>query len=148
LTEPHNITYHFDLKETEVSSHFSINEEDGAIVKMLDRDRPFSFPAREMYVFAQDVNDNALFLDMPKDLQWPENAAPGRVGELTSEDYDTATNGLPFNFSLDCEAPRETHRRFVAVDDQSRHVNSDRQQTFAGQTVVIEDDLSRHVCST
>jgi hypothetical protein len=105
-----NITYYLNPKWTEASSHFSINKEDGSlrIVEMLDRDRPFGFPARKMYGFAQDVN------------------------------------GPPFKFSRDREGPQETQRRFVARDDLRRHVYSNQQQMFAGQTVVIKEDLSLH----
>ena len=137
---PQNITYYLDPKGTEVSSHFTIDKDDGSlrIIEALDRDRPDGYPVWEMFVFArdsfvgdggdsevslenfvkvrielEDVNDNAPFLDMPEGLQWPENARPGRVGELVAEDYDEDSNGPPFKFSLDRDAGKELQKKFV-----------------------------------
>ena len=140
-TKPQNITYHLDPKGTEVSSHFTIDKDDGSlrIIEALDRDRPDGYPVWEMFVIAsdnshagdcedsdislensvkvkielEDVNDNAPFLDMPEGLQWPENANPGRVGQLRAQDYDTDANGPPFKFSLDREAPKDLQKKFV-----------------------------------
>jgi len=135
---PQNITYFLD-KTNEISSHFSIDKDTGAlrIIKPLDRDRPNGYPVWSMYVYAKDsfidetgerspslenfvevkitlddINDNAPYLDMPDGLVWYENEAPGTVGELLAEDYDTIENGPPYTFSLDKDAPKDLKTKF------------------------------------
>ena len=135
---PQNITYFLD-KTNEISSHFAIDPDTGAlrIIKPLDRDRPNGYPVWSMYVYAkdsfvdetgdrspslenfvevkitlEDINDNAPFLDMPDGLVWYENQAPGTVGELIAEDYDTVDNGPPYTFSLDKDAAKDLKTKF------------------------------------
>jgi len=137
--DPQNITYFLD-KTNEISSHFAIDSESGAlrIVKPLDRDRPDGYPVWSMYVYAKDspidetgdrspslenfveveitlddINDNAPFLDMPDGLVWDENQKAGRVGQLLADDYDEAQNGPPFKFSLDQNAAKDIKRKFT-----------------------------------
>ena len=138
---PQNITYFLD-KTNEISSHFAIDADSGAlrIVKPLDRDRPNGYPVWSMYVYAKDsfieengdrspslenfvevkitlddINDNAPFLNMPDGLVWYENQPPGTVGPLLAEDYDTAANGPPFKFSLSKEASKSIKSKFNVV---------------------------------
>ncbi len=138
---PQNITYFLD-KTNEISSHFAIDADTGAlrIVKPLDRDRPNGYPVWSMYVYAKDsfteengdrspslenfvevkitlddINDNAPFLNMPEGLVWYENQQPGTVGTLIAEDYDTPENGAPFKFSLAKEASKKIKDKFNVV---------------------------------
>jgi len=135
---PQNITYFLD-KTNEISSHFAIDPDTGAlrIIKPLDRDRPDGYPVWSMYVYAkdsfidetgdrspslenfvgvkitlEDINDNAPFLDMPDGLVWYENEKPGTVGELIAEDFDTIENGPPYTFALDKDAPKNFRNMF------------------------------------
>ena len=139
--DPQNITYFLD-KTNEISSRFEIDPDLGAlrIVRPLDRDRPNGYPVWSMYVYAKDsfveengdrspslenfvevkitlddINDNAPFLNMPDGLVWYENQAPGAVGPLIAEDYDTPENGAPFKFYLAKEAPKKLKDRFDVV---------------------------------
>jgi len=124
-----NITYYLD-PGSQLAPYFSINKHTGdlRIVKKLDRDKPYGYPTREMFIYAKDegggpngiesyvpfqidlmdINDNAPFLNMPDGLVWPEGARPGRVGQLVADDYDAPENGPPYTFEIDPEkAPQD-----------------------------------------
>jgi len=171
---PQNITYFLD-KTNEISSHFAIDADKGAlrIVKPLDRDRPDGYPVWNMYVYAKDffveetgdispslenfvevkitlddINDNAPYLAMPDGLVWYENQAPGTVGELFAEDNDTPENGPPFKFSLAKTAPSDIKRKFdVKRDGAGKYVlvTKDRLSSVS-KLSLISSNTSRRLC--
>jgi len=158
--KPQNITYFLD-KTNDLSSHFSIDPDTGAlrIVKPLDRDRPDGYPEWNIYVFAKDsftdetgevgpqlenfvqvkviltdINDNAPILNMPEGLVWYENQKPGRVGELLAEDYDTEKNGPPFKFYLAKDIQPDFKSKFAVREGAGGRYYLDTLREFDRET--------------
>ncbi|XP_060537347.1 DE-cadherin [Cylas formicarius] len=101
------------------------------LIKPLDRDKPFGSPTRQAFIYAydndggpnamnayseimielEDINDNAPFLNVTE-IVWYENQDPGRIGELSADDYDGPDNGPPFIFELAMTASIDIVERF------------------------------------
>lgn len=61
-----------------------------------------------------DINDNALFLDVPCSVIWGENKPSGMITKPKARDYDSEENGSPFEFKIDSTADDEIRSKFDA----------------------------------
>lgn len=124
--------------------------DDGCVklTKALDRDQPYGSPTRQVFIYAldndggtntlrsfaeieivlDDINDNAPFLNITE-IVWYENQAPGLIGKLSADDYDSPENGPPFTFRLAETNSDEIRNKFsISGDDLYALVTFDREE--------------------
>ena len=178
LIPQQNITYFLD-KNSKTSSFFRIDPDIGSLrlKRPLDYDRPNGFPIYNIYVYARDtfaeenserspsvnfvqvnitvddINDNAPFLDMPFGLFWHENQAPGLVGPLVADDYDSLENGPPFKFNIAREASEDIKRKFDVLKQSTGEYVLITKEVFQKPEkydipIVVEDNKGLQAIST
>ena len=82
-----------------------------------------------VYIFVEDINDNAPQLTNGMPVVWSENRPSAMITKLTAEDADGEHNGPPFFYSVDPDAPTEIKNRFQTVGDELYSlVEFDREQ--------------------
>uniref|UniRef100_A0A8W7P206 Cadherin domain-containing protein n=1 Tax=Anopheles coluzzii TaxID=1518534 RepID=A0A8W7P206_ANOCL len=82
-----------------------------------------------VYIFVEDINDNAPQLTNRMPVVWSENRPSAMITKLTAEDADGEHNGPPFFYSVDPDAPTEIKNRFQTVGDELYSlVEFDREQ--------------------
>ncbi len=126
---PQNIKYF--IVKTEQQSLLEIDNRGCLkLIQPLDRDLPNGHKNWQVYVAAvdengnglrsvtdvtitlDDVNDNAPFLTNQMPVVWYENQQPGRIVQLTANDYDEPENGAPFLYDIDRSASDDIRRKF------------------------------------
>ncbi|XP_041772887.1 DE-cadherin-like isoform X1 [Anopheles merus] len=82
-----------------------------------------------VYIFVEDINDNAPQLTNRMPVVWSENRPSAMITKLTAKDADGEHNGPPFFYSVDPDAPTEIKNRFQTVGDELYSlVEFDREQ--------------------
>ncbi|XP_055601986.1 DE-cadherin [Uranotaenia lowii] len=113
----------------------------------LDRDQPNGHKAWQVIISATDedgsgrqstttvniilidTNDNPPFLTNSMPVVWYENQEPGRITQLTADDYDEPQNGPPFKFEISDGASNDIKNKFrIDADVLYAQHNFDREQ--------------------
>ena len=88
-----------------------------------------SYESIEVNITLIDKNDNAPFLAMRQPIIWYELKQPGNITKLKAHDYDSDSNGPPFEFRIDGNADDEIKTKFFIFNDELHsNLTFDREQ--------------------